>query len=90
MCNSCGEKKDHRFYYSEQGLARIQNVNVRVGEEFFDFPDADPEIERELPKAGLPKTMFDRLGIVDTFGQGSGTEHLQETKFAEDGKSLSC
>ena len=90
MCNSCGEKKDHRFYYSQQGLARIQNVNVRVGEEFFDFPDADPEIERELPKVGLPKTMFDRLGIVDTFGQGSGTEHLQETKFAEDGKSFPC
>ena len=54
MCNSCGEKKDHRFYYSAQGLARIQNVNVRVGEEFFDFPDADSEIERELPKAGVP------------------------------------
>ena len=92
MCNSCGEKKDHRFYYSEQGLARIQNMNVRVGEDFFDFPDEGDkdEVNRELPRVGLPKTMFDRLGVVDTFGQGSGTEHLQKPKFAEDGRSLSC
>ena len=92
MCNSCQEKKDHRFYYSEQGLARIQNMNVRVGEDFFDFPDEGDkdEVNRELPRVGLPKTMFDRLGVVDTFGQGSGTEHLQKPKFAEDGRSLSC
>ena len=32
-----------------------------------------------MKKAGLPKTMFDRLGVVDTFGQGSGTEHLQKS-----------
>ena len=79
MCNSCGEKKDHRFYYSAQGLARIQNVNVRVGEEFYDFPDEETELEeqRELPRTGLPATMFDRLGVLDTFGQGAGMESLK-------------
>jgi hypothetical protein len=89
MCNSCGEKKDHRFYYSAQGLARVQNVNVRVGEDFYDFPDEETELEeqRELPRTGLPATMFDRLGVLDTFGQGAGMESLKP-KIEESGATL--
>lgn len=76
MCNSCGERKDHRFYYSGHGLSRIQNGQVRVGGEMTDFPDADGQ--NVLPNTAIPQNAIERLRILDTSGQGAGMDHLKE------------
>ena len=80
MCNSCGEKKDHRFYYTEQGLAAIQNGLVRVGKGLTHLPDEGDKDEqnRILPRVGQPQTAFDRLKIIDTMGQGAGLGHIAD------------
>ena len=80
MCNSCGERKDHRFYYTEQGLAAIQNGLVRVGKGLKHLPDPGDKKEknRTLPRVGQPVSAVDRLGIIDTAGQGAGLGHIAE------------
>ena len=80
MCNSCGEKKDHRFYYTEQGLAAIQNGLVRVGKGLTHLPEEGNKDEKNriLPRVGQPETAFDRLKIIDTMGQGAGLGHIAD------------
>ena len=49
--------------------------------------ETELEEQRELPRTGLPATMFDRLGVLDTFGQGAGMESLKP-KIEESGATL--
>jgi hypothetical protein len=61
-------------------LAAIQNGLVRVGKGLKHLPDPGDKEEknRTLPRVGQPVTAIDRLGIIDTSGQGAGLDHIAD------------
>jgi hypothetical protein len=53
---------------------------VRVGKGLKHLPDPGDKKEknRTLPRVGQPVSAVDRLGIIDTAGQGAGLGHIAE------------
>ena len=53
---------------------------MRVGKGLKHLPDPGDKKEenRILPRVGQPVTALDRLGIIDTSGQGAGLDHIAD------------